>query len=83
MQQPSAISKRIVLIQIQSLTDPIGLPLKNRKIMADDLGKRLELYVWIPDYFAGKRWCEFFVMRLGQAICQFINFQEIREDWSS
>ena len=43
---------------------------------------RLEFYVWIPDYFAGKRWCEFFVMRLGQAICQFINFQEIREDWS-
>ena len=44
-------SKRTVLF----LTDAFGLPLKNCKIMADDLAKRLECDVWIPDYFAGKR----------------------------
>ena len=38
------------------LTDAFGLPLKNCKIMADDLEKRLECDVWMPDYFAGKRW---------------------------
>jgi len=36
------------------LTDAFGLPLKNCKIMADDLAKRLECDVWVPDYFAGK-----------------------------
>lgn len=47
----TATSKRTVLL----LTDAFGLPLKNCKIMADDLAKRLECDVWIPDYFAGKR----------------------------
>ncbi|KIM36572.1 hypothetical protein M413DRAFT_449109 [Hebeloma cylindrosporum] len=36
------------------LTDGFGLPLKNCKIMADNLAKRLECDVWIPDYFGGK-----------------------------
>ena len=44
-------SKRAVLL----LTDAFGLPLKNCKIIADDLANRLECDVWIPDYFAGKR----------------------------
>ena len=47
--------------------------------MADDLGKRLEFYVWIPDYFAGKRWCEFFVMRLGQATVQFQSIRHFHD----
>jgi len=42
--------KRAVLL----LTDAYGLPLKNCKIIADELAKRLECDVWIPDYFAGK-----------------------------
>lgn len=42
-------SKRTVLL----LTDAYGLPLKNCKIIADQLAKRLECNVWIPDYFAG------------------------------
>ena len=48
----AATSKRTVLL----LTDAFGLPLKNCKIMADDMAKRLECDVWIPDYFAGERW---------------------------
>ena len=47
----TSTSKRAVLL----LTDAYGLPLKNCKIMADYLAKRLECDVWIPDYFAGKR----------------------------
>lgn len=47
----SASSKRAVIL----LTDAFGLPLKNCKIMADDLAKRLGCDVWIPDYFAGKQ----------------------------
>jgi carboxymethylenebutenolidase len=45
----TSASKRTVLL----LTDAFGLPLKNCKIMADELAKRLECDVWIPDYFAG------------------------------
>jgi len=36
------------------LTDGFGLPLKNCKLMADNLAKRLECDVWIPDYFDGQ-----------------------------
>ncbi|KDR77601.1 hypothetical protein GALMADRAFT_245751 [Galerina marginata CBS 339.88] len=43
-------SKRTVLL----FTDAFGLPLKNCKIMADELAKRLECDVWVPDYFDGK-----------------------------
>ena len=42
-------------LSVLLLTDAFGLPLKNCKIMADDLAKRLECDVWIPDYFAGNR----------------------------
>jgi len=42
-------TKRAVLL----LTDAFGLPLKNSKIIADDLAKRLNCDVWIPDYFEG------------------------------
>ena len=43
------VSKRAVLL----LTDVFGLPLKNSKIVADNLAKRLNCDVWIPDYFEG------------------------------
>ncbi|PPQ71948.1 hypothetical protein CVT25_002826 [Psilocybe cyanescens] len=43
-------SKHTVLL----LTDAFGMPLKNCKIMADELAKRLECDVWIPDYFNGR-----------------------------
>ncbi|PPQ81617.1 hypothetical protein CVT25_013592 [Psilocybe cyanescens] len=33
------------------LTDGFGLPLKNCKIMADNLANRLDCEVWVPDYF--------------------------------
>ncbi|KAF8817127.1 alpha/beta-hydrolase [Phlegmacium glaucopus] len=46
----TSASKRTVLL----LTDAFGLPLKNCRIMADELAKRLDCDVWIPDYFAGK-----------------------------
>ncbi|KAG5646392.1 hypothetical protein DXG03_003715 [Asterophora parasitica] len=36
------------------LTDGFGLPLKNSKILADDLAKELQCDVWVPDYFQGK-----------------------------
>lgn len=42
-------SKRAIIF----LTDGFGLPLKNSKILADNLAKELECDVWIPDYFAG------------------------------
>lgn len=35
------------------LTDAFGLPLVNSKIMADNLAKRLNCDVWVPDLFAG------------------------------
>ncbi|KAF9465780.1 dienelactone hydrolase endo-1,3,1,4-beta-D-glucanase [Collybia nuda] len=41
--------KRAVLL----LTDAFGLPLKNSKIIADNLAIQLKCDVWIPDYFAG------------------------------
>ncbi|KAJ3480923.1 hypothetical protein NLJ89_g12250 [Agrocybe chaxingu] len=43
-------SKQAVLL----FTDAFGLPLKNCKIIADNLAKRLECDVWIPDYFNGR-----------------------------
>ncbi|KAJ3528367.1 hypothetical protein NMY22_g9447 [Coprinellus aureogranulatus] len=46
----SAKSKRAVLL----LTDVFGLPLKNCKIIADEVAERLKCDVWIPDYFNGK-----------------------------
>ena len=36
------------------LTDGFGLPLNNCKIMADNLAKRLDCDVWVPDYFDGQ-----------------------------
>ncbi|KAH9480083.1 Hydrolase tropI [Psilocybe cubensis] len=36
------------------LTDGFGLPLKNCKIIADNLANRLNCDVWIPDYFDGR-----------------------------
>ena len=47
---PSANSTRAVVL----LTDIFGLPLKNSKLIADELSKRLECDVWVPDLFAGK-----------------------------
>lgn len=35
------------------LTDAFGLPLKNCKIIADELASRLGCDVWVPDYFNG------------------------------
>jgi hypothetical protein len=49
--EDSQVPKRAVLL----LTDAFGLPLKNCKIIADNLAKRLNCDVWIPDYFAGTR----------------------------
>lgn len=43
-------SKRAVIL----LTDAFGLPLKNCKIIADEIATKLECDVWIPDYFNGK-----------------------------
>jgi carboxymethylenebutenolidase len=45
---PSGLKKAIVL-----LTDIFGLPLKNSKILADDLAKRVGCDVWVPDFFEG------------------------------
>lgn len=42
-------SKRAVIL----LTDVFGLPLKNCKIIADEVAERLQCDVWIPDYFNG------------------------------
>ncbi|KAF8891699.1 dienelactone hydrolase endo-1,3,1,4-beta-D-glucanase [Infundibulicybe gibba] len=36
------------------LTDGFGLALKNCKIMADEMAKRVGCDVWVPDIFAGK-----------------------------
>lgn len=36
------------------LTDAFGMSLPNPKIMADQLAKKLDCDVWVPDYFAGK-----------------------------
>jgi carboxymethylenebutenolidase len=47
----SEVPKHVVLL----LTDAFGLPLKNCKIIADNLAKHLKCDVWIPDYFAGTR----------------------------
>ena len=35
------------------LTDIFGLPLKNCKIVADELSKRIGCDAWVPDLFAG------------------------------
>jgi len=35
------------------LTDVFGLPLVNCKLMADEISKKLDCDVWIPDLFAG------------------------------
>lgn len=36
------------------LTDAFGLPLKNSKLIADELAKQIECDVWIPDLFDGE-----------------------------
>jgi carboxymethylenebutenolidase len=41
--------KRAVIL----LTDAFGLPVKNCKILADNLAKRLNCDVWVPDLFEG------------------------------
>ncbi|KAF4621842.1 hypothetical protein D9613_012101 [Agrocybe pediades] len=43
-------SKHAILL----LTDASGLALKNPMIIADELAKRLERDVWVPDYFKGR-----------------------------
>ena len=60
--------KRAILL----FTDAFGLPLKNCKIMADDLAKRLECDVWIPDYFVGRRrpLCAQFYFFFDMIICR-------------
>ena len=42
-------TKRAVLL----LTDVFGLPLKNCRIIADEVAERLQCDVWIPNYFDG------------------------------
>ena len=37
------------------LMDAFGLPLKNNRILADEIGKRLGCDVYVPDLFAGMR----------------------------
>lgn len=39
------------------LTDVFGLALKNNKILADELAKRVGCDVWVPDLFAGASTC--------------------------
>ncbi len=48
--ESGATSTRAVVL----LTDIFGLPLKNSKIIADELSKRLQCDVWVPDIFAGE-----------------------------
>ncbi|KAF4621841.1 hypothetical protein D9613_012100 [Agrocybe pediades] len=43
-------SKRAVLL----FTDAFGLALNNPKILADEMARRLECDVWVPDYFKGR-----------------------------
>ena len=51
---PSAESESRKKSTVLLLTDAFGLPLKNCKIMADELAKRLGCDVWVPDYFNGE-----------------------------
>ncbi|KAF5369528.1 hypothetical protein D9758_002663 [Tetrapyrgos nigripes] len=47
---PEGNTSRAVLL----FTDILGLGLKNPRILADNLAKRLECDVWVPDFFLGK-----------------------------
>ena len=49
-------SKAIIL-----LTDIFGLPLKNCKIIADQLAEKAGCDVWVPDQFAGELLCVKFI----------------------
>ena len=53
------------------LTDIFGLALKNNKILADELAKRVGCDVWVPDLFAGpSRPCAMCLRRLStHSIC--------------
>ncbi len=51
---PSSESESRKKSTVLLLTDAFGLPLKNCKIMADELAKRLGCDVWVPDYFNGE-----------------------------
>jgi hypothetical protein len=48
---PMGESKQAVVL----LTDGFGLELKNCKILADKLSRRLGCDVWVPDYFKGEQ----------------------------
>ena len=50
---PEGSSKRAIFL----LTDIFGLPLKNSKLIADEISKRLQCDVWVPDLFAGAYRC--------------------------
>ncbi|KAG5638341.1 hypothetical protein H0H81_000584 [Sphagnurus paluster] len=45
-----ASSKRAIVF----VTDGFGLPLRNCKVMADEIAKELDCDVWVPDYFQGR-----------------------------
>lgn len=50
---PGPASSKTTSHTIILLSDGFGLPMKNCKILADNLSKRLECDVWVPDYFNG------------------------------
>ncbi|KAL4251879.1 AB hydrolase superfamily protein [Abortiporus biennis] len=51
---PSSSDDNKPKVAVVFLTDVFGLPLKNCKIMADEISKRVGCDVWVPDMFEGK-----------------------------
>jgi len=51
---PSTLDETTTKTAVLLCTDGSGLALPNCKFIADELAKRLECDVWIPDYFLGK-----------------------------
>ena len=50
---PAELKERNKATAIIFLTDIFGLPLKNSKIVADQIAEKAGCDVWIPDQFAG------------------------------
>ena len=58
---PAELSERNKSKAIVLLTDIFGLPLKNCKIIADQLAEKAGCDVWVPDQFAGELLCVKFI----------------------
>ena len=80
---PAELSERNKSKAIVLLTDIFGLPLKNCKIIADQLAEKAGCDVWVPDQFAGELLCVKFIWLLLMIyITEFVRISTFYNGWA-